>query len=233
MLSTSINEKTIKPLMALVVHGVDATSRVEFVTRHDIDNDIIQEGSFVSPDAVINLLKSDSEPTLRYQSPTIIAQSSEHLVWYKKSTISPMWFRIGSKSDNFIVRWPTLLFVANKKKRSLKVFALDSDRYPEKDAPIYHAPLMNIGNDGEVCQGTAKLPDTICSSTIALIESTIYQSNFSHVNHTRTIKIASKANVNNNDHFKFWKSRKSIDKRIPKSKLVPIASLSGLFSKLQ
>jgi PRTRC genetic system protein B len=146
-----------------------------------------------------------------------------------------MWFRVGKFSGSFEVKWPSLLFIANKRDAKLFVFALAASSYPSEDAIVYHAPLMNIGRDGLVCQGSASLPAEISSATIDQMEETIYDSNFTHINHSTTLNNVktSDGKVGTKEHLAFWRSRHKSKANLPKKHLVRYSTLSGMMAKLR
>ena len=227
------DESTLKPIVALVFFGKDKDSSFQGVTRHNIQNNLLGSGEYVTPEQVKLILDNNSDDVLSLRSPYIIAENSKHLLWYSPARFDPMWFKLGKDQKGFKVHWPTLLFVANKVSRTLNVFALESDTFPENNTQIFHAPLMNIGTNGSVCQGTAKLPEKICQNTMSEIEDTIYQSNFTHVNHKSTLKQKDKPAISTADNFKFWQRKSRSKSKINKRSLVPYITLTGLISKLK
>lgn len=222
-----------EPSVALILFENNKTKTLEYVTQHEIKNGLIQAGRFVPPKAVAELLLEDKVGhTLTYRPNHIVAEDTLFLVWYRPSEYRPMWFRFGTRSHSLMVRWPTLLFVANKHEMSLKVFALGSSQYPQHDATVYKAPLMNIDSNGAVCQGTAKLPKTIDSRSIDDIEATIYDSNFTHINHANTLSRRIGNNISTNGNFQFWKARHKINRPIHRSNLVSHTTLDKLLRSL-
>ena len=232
--TNSIKAKAgIHPMLGLILHGND--NETLGVTQHNIENGILQTGKYVSPETVIELLRQDKTRDLVYQKQTIIAENDKFVLWFKPAIQKPMWFRVGKFSGSFDVKWPTLLFVADKRNAKLFVYALGASTYPNEDAVVYNAPLMNIGWDGLVCQGSASLPREISSATIDSMEATIYDSNFTHVNNTNTLRNtpSSKDSVGTKEHLAFWRSRDKSKANMPKKHLVRYSTLSSVMSKLR
>lgn len=101
---------------------------------------------------------------------------------------------LNGKEHKLSVIYPALLFCCSK-KRSLKIYALASDKRPTLSSLLYNAPLMNVSSNGGVCQGTAQLPMSIDISSLPQIEDTIFELNFTYVNNQKTLKINGLDNV--------------------------------------
>jgi PRTRC genetic system protein B len=113
------------------------------------------------------------------------------------------------------VPWPRLLMVANRNGK-LAVAALKTNGRVSAKTKLYHAPLMNVYANGNVCTGSATLPNECGIDQIKVWESVMFDSAFSHVNNPSTLFLAgdkSKA-VDNNAHYRFWLSlsKKKVDK---------------------
>lgn len=232
----TVKKETPKAQLAIFFYGVNSSSAFDGATRHHIENDIIQQGEYIEPNALLDLLSSKNSQTLSLKPKCILAEDHEHLVWFSKKQKRKMWFRQASSEDSVFslnVVWPTLLFVANKRKNSLMVFALSSDSYPTEKTKIYHAPLMNISSTGVVCQGTAVLPKIITVACIEDVEATIYDSLFTHVNHFQTLTLGDDKKVSNTDHIRFWKKQEKLNQSSVKKFLVPFSSVGALLKTLK
>jgi len=198
----------IRPRFAVVFHEDDDTNKIVCATRHQINtNNTLSLGRVVSAShiskAFSELNTGQSKQIVSWLPESVLCDSSEYLVWYKRRFVGEMWFRVGSKPESFTVEWPPLVFVANKSHRSLRVFTLPSNNRPTGRTRLYHAPLMNINSHGILCQGTAALPSQICIETIHHCESTLFDSQFTHVNHEFTLR----KETSNKQHLDYWKGK--------------------------
>jgi len=227
---SSISNSTPSPLFSLVFYGVKS-ERGGFcgVTKHEINNGIIGTGNYVDLEQVKDLF-TEKEDTLLLRNANVIAENSRYIVWVSPPRKSPMWFRCsGSKPVRFDVHWTRLLFVASK-KGSLSVFALSTNKTPDLNTIVYHAPLMNIGSTGSVCQGTAKLPEIIDTTTLSDIEDTIYTSFFTHVNHKQTLNTSSNG-CTTPQQFKFWKKKAKTGDKVLAKEMVKFGTLKDVLGR--
>lgn len=76
------------------------------------------------------------------------------VMWYKPAVLRSLNFSasLPIKGDT-AVRVPATLYVVVDKK--LYLFALMTDKRPDENTKLYHAPFFNIYSDGNVCLGTA------------------------------------------------------------------------------
>ncbi|MBE1302003.1 MAG: hypothetical protein GJ680_19120 [Alteromonadaceae bacterium] len=206
------------PVAALVIYE-DGNQETIGCTRHEIKNNIMQSGDFVSPEQARACFNIKSQ-SLGLLPENILASDNTQLLWYVKARQAPMWFRIAKSSRRLMVWWPTLLFHTRRDGQfnRLSVFALGNQKRPTADTPLFHAPLMNIGVCGDLCQGSATLPKSISLANLHEVEATIYESNFTHVNHQQTLR--KKGNVSTHDQLAFWKAKAKDGTKIRQSELV-------------
>lgn len=201
-----ISRVTPQPFTALIFHKSEEEQSISNVTRHPIEGGVIKHGEYVSVKEVKKLLakiQNTQESSAALIPRNVIINSETQLIWYVKAKKRDMWVKLNGKEHKLSVIYPALLFCCSK-KRKLKIFALASNKRPTLSSLLYNAPLMNVSSNGDVCQGTAQLPVSIDISTIPEIEDTIFESNFTHVNNQKTLKIKGLDNVSSQDHLKFW-----------------------------
>lgn len=206
------------PQVALVFHGQSANN-IFCATKHLIDSDGIKLGEYIDVTDCIEMMQSQLMPT-NIKTPTsdyellpsnVILNNKKALIWHKPSHKGIFWFRGHNSKTEFSIFYPALLFCLNKNKQgepsSLKVFTLPSNQRPNDNTHLYYAPLMNIYSQGAVCQGSATLPKHINSVADCMneVEETVLASNFTHVNHDKTLK--SKAPVSTQDLLSYWKDK--------------------------
>lgn len=151
----------------------------------------------------------------------VLDVTGARLVWWIKGKARPMYFAQGRKQIRVLVPWPSLILEATE--RGLRVCAVYGTRRPAASTPVYRAPLMNIGADGSMCAGTAKLPTGRTFAEMAAYEAALFDSNFSHVNNPLTLQLGS-TTVENSAHLKFWKRLQRTRADVfPVENLVPLA----------
>lgn len=208
----------IKPSFAVVFHEESLSNRVVCATRHQVNSDTntLSIGTIISAPQIAKsfseLKVEKSKKSTLCIPENVIFDSDEILVWFKRRSVADMWFRHGSKPMRLVVEWPPVLFAAMKKTQSMFVFALGKNSRPKDSSILYHAPFMNINDRGHLCQGTAHLPNNICTGTIHECESTLLDSQFTHVNHEYTFR----HKTDNTNHFNFWKSKAKAKDKLPK-----------------
>ena len=194
------------------------------VHQHN-DQVVIGAGKVLSSTSVermVSLLQDGTDPVDYFLPPTVLVASSRWLVWWVKGRVRPMHFSIGRRYERLLVPWPSLLFSINEGR--LAVAALRGSRRPLPGTRLYHAPIMNVGPAGAVCLGSAERPDSWTVDHCAAWESVIYDTNFSHTNHDRTLQPGRRNRpVSNSGHLHFWRKlhRDQVD-RFPAEALVPI-----------
>ncbi len=206
--------------------------QTEFVASlHDIKPDsdnqsVIGAGRLLNKDDIEVMLKMmlDMKPAKPFLIPSnVLSYSDKHIVWWIKGCVRPMLFKFpGKPVITLNVPWPNLLLLATAEGR-LSAFALRSSRRPSGKTPLFNAPVMNVGQSGAVCTGSADLPASCAIRELPAWENVMFDTAFSHVNNGQTLKLANKGKaVDTNRHFKFWKdlSKKGV-MGFPAEHLVP------------
>ena len=227
--SDEMHDLPLTPTQALLVHqSGPAYHEQVMLTSHTIvmtpTGAVLGDGvAFGTEDvaALINILAKRTASRDNILLPaSVLVHGAARLVWMVRAKVRPMWFVLGRKSYRFAVPWPTLILDASES--GLRVAALASTRRPGARSALFHAPLMNVYANSAVCLGNAVRPGEHGSTAMKVWEQTVFESNFSHVNHEHTLALRAKQ-VNNDAHLKFWSGldRKAVT-RFPISKLVPM-----------
>lgn len=81
---------------------------------------------------------------------------------------------------------PSLVFEVHK--YGMSVYAVIGHQKPNKMTPLYHAPYMNIYDNGDMCMGNVTPPDIVPNShSIDAWESAFFDSYFTHANNVRAV----------------------------------------------
>lgn len=172
---------------------------------------VIGAGRLMSKEDVESVLRSMLEMGKRKVSllpPNVVSLSETHIAWTVPAQVRTMLFNItGMPMKKIDVPWPRLLMVANRNGK-LAVAALKTNGRVGAKTKLYQAPLMNVYTNGNVCTGSATLPDECGIDQIKAWESVMFDSAFSHVNNPSTLFLdgdKEKA-VDNKAHYRFWLS---------------------------
>ncbi len=134
------------------------------------------------------------------------------VLWFTKSIKRQLFFTENLGISNGTAEIPAMLWLANK--RSLKIFALSSNRRPTEKTHLFYAPFFNVYEDGNVCMGTV---DVHIQNSTSLEEFTkkwenyFFNSYFSH--------LMNEHNPINGNCVSIWKSLINTQKQFPKEAL--------------
>ncbi len=154
---------------------------------------------------LVEILQDTSAQTSSLLPENILANSPSRLVWYKKPEVRLMWFKTGSAPAKSIrVPWPGLILKATAGR--LDLAAYKGKRRPSATTQLYHAPLMNVYAKCNLCFGSATVPSDLSVSSIPAWESAVFDSIFTHHNHSQTMKIKGKDQASNGEHWRYWRN---------------------------
>lgn len=168
-------------------------------------------------DALLGSLARETD----FLPPEVLCHSSTQIAWYVPGRVRRMWFRLDKKNLCLNVPWPHLLFCA--KQRGLFLAALTHGTRPSPNTPLYHAPLMNVFESTALCTGSAELPRGWSVSQRAGYEAAVFDTNFTHTNHRRTLALRGEKEITSERHLRFWRDLHTrASKRFPTRALVPL-----------
>lgn len=230
-----ISEEDRMPSASFALCFFQKGDTIQGVTHHEVVDNTISMGRYIDKDAVADWLgeitsQRGCSPKNEWIGEHILMDTPNELVFFQRSFIDRLWVRNASQHYAIRVPFPALLYRVNRLDRSLRVWALDRDSRPTPKSYVYHAPLMNIGITGTVCQGNAPIPDVLSKDCSKGVVEALMKSNFSHVNHSKTLKLPNNENVSTDDYIAFFKTLQShID--FPTENLMPInKTINELFS---
>ena len=215
------------PTIALVVYQNDEINKDIYVEHFDMDKNgnpinahplTEREAKELIKALTINIQKEKNQDFLKLKGilPTHILQinPSENgaVLWFTKSMKRQLYFTENLEISNGMAEVPAMLWLANK--RSLKIFALSSNRRPTDKTELFYAPFFNVYENGNVCMGTV---DVNIQNSNSLEEFTtkwedyFFNSYFSH--------LMNEHNPINGNCVNLWKSLINNDKPFPKEAL--------------
>lgn len=211
------------PSVAYVLY--EANGGVCAATRHEIEEGALGIGRAISLRSLgQEFARVDESGHTALLPANVLASSASVIVWTTSSRVAPMWFHVMGRHRAFNVEWPHLLWILERRKRVLRIFALGSGRRPCADTRVYHAPLMNIGPNGSLCEGSAQLPRDLEVANLEAVQACVYESCFTHVNHERTLK----GGADNRQHVAYWRAKERARESVRVSELNYVGVLKAV-----
>lgn len=195
------------PQFAVCIHS---NGHDVIATGHDVlRNGSLGAGKIISLDDLNRVVASHTgqqQTSIQWTNPSVLLDTDALLVWSIAPQKRTLWFRI-DETQSVDVIIPRTIFVVSRKTRSMAVFAAPSKK-PTPDTNLYHAPYMNVGNQGALCQGTAQIPADVSVTTDELLkgcEDALFDSLFTHKNHDGTWRTQKGKGISNPQHIARWK----------------------------
>lgn len=213
-----------EPQIALILGQSASGSGPTMISRHTIAGGEIQAGALIDHETVVALLERlqgvDAEQPIRPIHPRLVAASRGVCIWHCPAAVRPMTFRIEKRVHVLSVPWPALLLKASH--RSLSCVALRDKADPKNfNAPVFHAPLMNVYQTTAVClpQGTS-LVVRQDEAGLKSAEAAMFDTAFSHTNGAVGLNPQYSESSSTGAMFSFWKSLEG-KQRFPAKALNP------------
>lgn len=187
------NTETIRLRKAVLVYE-DHNGKVRYASTHpvtagDHGKPVIGAGIPVDTrflgDAYRSLM-GDGGLTLLSDT-RILAFNGEKIAFWIKGAVRPTYFDCPEPMGNITgdAPHPSLIFLVSA-AGGFSVFALKGQKKPNAGTAIYHAPYMNIHEDGEMCKGNIRMPEFSVRSIDAYC-SAFFSSWFTHANNRRAV----------------------------------------------
>lgn len=186
------SDNVIRAKFSLIFHGKD--NDIQYATKHNIEDNRIREGQYVSPESVLDMIASalpqKNTNLSGFVNPNLIYQDSQQHIWYQQASVKTLKFKTNNTPSEIKRACPALLYYRNDSNK-LRIFALATNERPDASTKLYHAPLCNINSQGTLCLGQAKL-SPFSELNLTHDENTFWDYHATHVNHNNTL------NINNN-----------------------------------
>ena len=215
------------PTNALVFYQNDERNIETYVEHFDMDKNgnpinahplTEREAETLVKALIVKTQKEKNQDFLNPKGilPTNILQINPNengsVLWFTKSMKRQLFFTENLEISNGMAEIPAMLWLANK--RSLKIFALSSNRRPTDKTELFYAPFFNVYEDGNVCMGTVDVNiqnSNYIEEFIEKWEDYFFNSYFSH--------LMNEHNPINGNCVNLWKSLINTEKQFPKEAL--------------
>jgi PRTRC genetic system protein B len=162
-----------------------------------------------------------------YLPDNVIARTPELIAWWAPAAMRPMFFRQGSELADVsgeIFPHPALLFAV--RNSVLFVRALQENKRPFADTKLVAAPYWNIDNNGMVCAGSMRIPNSVTVASMPTWQQAFFQSEFTHPGG------AGRLTTKKGGTAALWKSLVG-KKRFPPSALIATETVHDYLRKLE
>lgn len=170
---------------------------------------------------------SDQDGLAQWFDPGMLAKSGDRMIWWTPPAMRPLFFKKSSHNDktfdgHAVCPTPGLIWMAMPGK-GLYVYAVKGADRPTKETQLFQAPFFNVWGRGQVCIGTASLPNEEDRWEPQAWEKTFFGSHFTHPNFAQPDRL-----ILGEDPATFWqKMIKRPAKRFPEDRLVQIPVVAG------
>jgi PRTRC genetic system protein B len=172
---------------ALLVYGDRSRS---FVTRHDA---IVHEDApptlgpalpltFAFVESLARALSGSSMAEVLPEN--ILAKGDRMIAWWTRAQRQQMFYQDAEgKAATLNGRtFPQPALVWRVENGDLKIRALLENKRPAAQTALAVAPFWNLSDDGRVCTGTMRRPDSTAVASVSEWERGFYESAFTHAN---------------------------------------------------
>lgn len=178
------------------VHGIE-----------DVDGEpVIGAGQAVTPRAATEMARVLCKGVAHggFLPETVLYLDGDLIVWWLPPAQRHVVFRVGAEHAEAFggaergetVPHPGLVFAASS--RIWRVWAVKGRARPTPASAIYQAPYFNVDKHGNVCQGSAQVPNGTTAEKLGAWNDAFFRSYFTHPNVARKL-VAYRGGV-----YRFW-----------------------------
>jgi PRTRC genetic system protein B len=170
--------------------GLYRDNRSSFVTRHDVTAQkdappMLGPAQPLTLTFVESLVRSLGGSAMAEVLPeSVLAKGDRMIAWWTPARRQQMFYENSEGKavdlDGRLFPQPPLLWKVAYGELSIR--ALVEDRRPKGPTTLAVAPFWNLSDDGQVCTGTMRRPDSVSVAAIPAWEQGFYESAFTHAN---------------------------------------------------
>lgn len=175
--------------MLLLFQNKDHDSAPPFVTVHDAVHEKdgaarVGTGRLLTPQALRSLLAEAGQATpIEILPERVLARTADIIVWWSPASIRPMFFKDvndARAAELNAKEYPHPPLLWRTRGREIWIRALARNERPQADAQLYTAPYWNTYDNGSLCTGTMRIPETRNVTGIKQWEESFFRSAFTH-----------------------------------------------------
>ena len=212
------------PKTALVFYQTDERNKDTYVEYFDMDKNgnpinahplTEREAKVLAKSLNLTTKKQDFlKPQGILSTHILYLNPSENgfVIWYTKAGKRQLYFSENLEIQSGTAEVPAMLWLATQ--RSLKIFALSSNRRPTEKTSLFYSPFFNVYENGNVCMGTVNIDIQNSASVEEFTEKWeeyFFNSYFSH--------LMNEHNPITGNCVNLWKSLIDTEKPFPKEVL--------------
>lgn len=181
-------EPEVAPQVKVNYFSIISSSEKAFLRHHPVESGELTQGEYIDPNDLVAELTRGRKPKSAFMPENVLAETDSLLVFYEPShTKHPIYYKSSRKKGERIARpirvaYPSMLYVVDRKKRSLRLGMLRYNRRPRLTDTVYDFPLPNVSGNGSVCLGSVKLPEILDRETVGDISEAYLNSVKTHLN---------------------------------------------------
>lgn len=211
--SATVPAGRLVPKTAVVFYGNDSDRKdegIKFATSHKFveseQSFSLKAGKPLTVNAIQQIAKMANKTIVRHTEilpQNVLMANDNLLVWWRPAAKTQMAFDV-SMHEKEVGRealqgaflempLPPLVFALRRGLRennwnSISVFALSKNERPDASTEMFRAPLLNVGEDGNVCWGDGQKPSGRSVADIASWEKLFFSSKFTHYNQSSPLQ---------------------------------------------
>ncbi|GHG09883.1 hypothetical protein GCM10017783_22980 [Deinococcus piscis] len=166
---------------ALVLFSGPHSSLVQHYPLSQIDGQLVfGAGSAVTDTFFTELAQHARSSSLMFLPNEVLGFSTREMIWWEPAKKRALFFHESSSVQiQEPIPLPALLFRVTA-TGAMSIYALAEDTRPDLDTALYHAPVMNVFNDQQVCLGSTELPEHLDPRLTAEYSEAYFRSAFTH-----------------------------------------------------
>lgn len=154
-----------------------------YIESHKVVKGKLSAGIPLSQEGLKGMMKSFEKGLLAPEllPANVLVSMVNKIIWWNPESYHQLYFVKDLEIPNGCVWLPPLIF--KLEGSSLSVVAFKGKERPTYDTKLYQAPFHNIGSDGDICMGSARVKkgiDTV-HERIQAHEAAFWMSEFSHL----------------------------------------------------
>ena len=154
----------------------------------------------------------------------VLAKTDRMIVWWTPRCVRRMFFENSEGKAQILngKNFPQPPLVWRAAQGELKIRAFCENRRPKADTTLAVAPFWNLSDDGGVCLGSMRCPESTSVASIGAWEQGFYESAFTHANFGRLTR-------HEGGHDALWAELKDKRRPFPTDALIRLPQTLGQF----